>query len=110
MIWRNLEYLNLLWALPLFVALHIYASYKRKKALSSFADAVMAERLSAACSPYARLIKVILRIMALALLIVAMARPCWHPVSREVHRKGRDVVFVLDISRSMLADDLLPNR
>ena len=110
MIWRNLEYLNLLWALLLFVALHIYASYRRRHALSSFADTTMAARLNAVCSPYARMLKAILRIMALALLIVAMARPCWHPVSREVHRKGRDVVFVLDISRSMLADDLQPNR
>ena len=110
MIWRNLEYLNLLWLLPLFAALHIYASYMRRRSLSRFADAAMAARLGAKCSPGARLAKSILRIAAVAFLIVAIARPCWHPVSKEVKRKGRDVVFVLDISRSMLADDLQPNR
>ncbi len=110
MIWRNLEYLHLLWLLPIFAALCIYASYMRRRALSRIADKAMADRLTNSISKSARVIKTILRLLALACLIIALARPCWHPVSREVQRKGRDVVFVLDISRSMLADDLQPNR
>ena len=110
MIWHNLEYLYLLWLLPVFAALHIFAALMRKRTLSRLADRTMAERLTANCSRSAAIWKAILRILAGCCLIIALARPCWHPVTREVQRKGRDVVFVLDISRSMLADDLQPTR
>ena len=41
---------------------------------------------------------------------IALARPSWGMHESTVQRKGRDVVFVIDVSRSMLADDLYPNR
>lgn len=45
-----------------------------------------------------------------AFVIVALARPAWNRSTQEVTRRGRDVVFLIDVSRSMLADDLRPNR
>jgi len=51
-----------------------------------------------------------LALAALALVIVALARPRWNPRPYEVERKGRDLVIALDISRSMLATDVLPSR
>jgi Ca-activated chloride channel family protein len=44
------------------------------------------------------------------LVVVALARPAWNRGAQEVTRRGRDVVFLIDVSRSMLADDLRPNR
>jgi uncharacterized protein YegL len=44
------------------------------------------------------------------LTVFAMARPTWDVTETTVSRKGRDVVFVVDVSRSMLAEDLYPNR
>lgn len=47
---------------------------------------------------------------ALSSLGVALMRPQWDPSERTVTRSGRDVVFLIDVSRSMLAEDLVPNR
>ena len=70
----------------------------------------MQERLLKNVSFVRRRWKQVMILAALCLTVLALARPAWNPVSREVSRKGRDVVFVLDVSRSMLADDLQPNR
>ncbi len=57
-----------------------------------------------------------LRLRGLALLlsvffaVLALARPAWNPQRKDVFRRGRDVVFVLDVSRSMLAKDVVPSR
>ncbi|MFG0305772.1 MAG: VWA domain-containing protein [Phycisphaerales bacterium JB040] len=47
---------------------------------------------------------------ALSLVVLALADPQSDPVEREIARQGRDIVFVVDVSRSMLASDLAPNR
>ncbi len=110
MIWQSLDMLYLLWALPLLFLIYIYAGHARRKAMDRFAASGMQERLLASVSPVRRRWKQFAVIVALAFLIIALARPSWNPVAREVTRRGRDVVFVLDVSRSMLADDLQPNR
>jgi len=52
----------------------------------------------------------ILLVLSMVLTVFAIARPSWDLTETTVARKGRDVVFVLDVSRSMLAEDLYPNR
>ncbi|MEM6912221.1 MAG: VWA domain-containing protein [Verrucomicrobiota bacterium] len=52
----------------------------------------------------------VLRLSALALLVLALARPGHSPRSEATSLTGRDVVFALDVSRSMLAEDLPPSR
>ena len=54
--------------------------------------------------------KAALLLAGFACAVAALARPAWNPVAREVQRRGRDVVFLLDVSKSMLAEDLAPNR
>ena len=51
-----------------------------------------------------------LRICAFILLVLALARPGHSPSRQSFSRSGRDVVFALDVSRSMLAEDVSPNR
>ena len=53
---------------------------------------------------------VIILSFGLVLAVLAIARPSWNQKEVSVSRKGRDVVFVVDVSRSMLAEDLYPNR
>jgi Ca-activated chloride channel family protein len=48
--------------------------------------------------------------MASFLIVVSLTRPAWNPKPETVERKGRDIVFVLDVSRSMMAEDLKPTR
>lgn len=47
---------------------------------------------------------------AAGLIILALARPTWNEITLSTAREGRDIVFLLDVSRSMLAQDLSPNR
>lgn len=107
---ESLGMLFLLWLLPAAFLLQRFASYRRRQALRRFADAEMVRRLSASVDRRARLAKGVLFLAALFLLVVGLARPCWNPQPRKVERAGRDVVFLLDVSRSMLAEDLVPNR
>lgn len=51
-----------------------------------------------------------LRIVAFVLLVLALARPGYDPEKLSVSRTGRDVVFAIDVSQSMLAEDVAPSR
>ena len=51
-----------------------------------------------------------LRLTAYCLLILALARPGYAPQAESIARTGRDVVFALDVSQSMLAEDIQPSR
>ena len=107
---NNLVALNLLWVLPAVVGLYVYASLRRSRALKAFAEAGLLERISLNVSRPRRAWKATLVTLALASLIVGLARPAWNPRPERVERFGRDIVFLLDASRSMLAEDLKPNR
>ena len=70
------------------------------------------EILNAMGSPISthRRLRDALRIGALSLLVLALARPGFSPQAESNSRTGRDVVFALDVSRSMLAEDVVPSR
>jgi len=51
-----------------------------------------------------------LLLLATSLVVVALMRPAINPHAKMIPREGRDIVFLLDVSRSMLAEDRLPNR
>ncbi len=61
-------------------------------------------------SLFRKFLKTILVSVSLLLLAIALARPQWGEVSQTVSQEGRDVLIALDISRSMLAQDILPSR
>jgi Ca-activated chloride channel family protein len=107
---QNIEMLLLLWLLPLLVGLYIFAGYKRRQALNRFIDAKLLPLLNTSVSLSRRRWKAALLIIAFVFGIVAAARPAWNPLPKKLERRGRDVVFVLDVSRSMLAEALAPNR
>ena len=97
----------LLWVIPPLIALFVLAALRRRRTLVRFAGdrpRLHAERRNA------RPFKGGLLVAAVVLIVVALARPGWTPETRTVERRGRDVVFVVDTSRSMLAQDLAPNR
>lgn len=61
-------------------------------------------------SPWRSAARGALLLSALALVVIALARPGHDAQPRKIARAGRDVVFVVDVSRSMLAQDIRPNR
>ncbi len=106
----NVNALMLLWAVPGLIALFVWAGFARRRALRAFVDAELLGRVRLTASPVNRRWKDVLVIAAFALIVFALSRPAWNPKPQTVERRGRDIVFVLDVSRSMLAEDLAPNR
>ena len=78
--------------------------------LSSGGHSFSRRKRRASGSLKTRLLPVLLIFIALLLVVFASARPSWDKKEISISRKGRDVVFVIDVSRSMLAEDLYPNR
>lgn len=107
---QHVEMLYLLWIVPLLGALYSYAGWRRRQALAAFVDPGLMRQLRITVSTGRRRRKAALVLLAFPALILALARPGWNPQPKTLTRQGRDVVFVLDVSRSMLAEDLAPNR
>jgi len=106
---HNIEVLYLLWVLPLLFGLFLYSAGKRKQLLERFLQKGMQPKLTFV-NPVRRRWKAALLFVGFTLLIIGLARPAWNLQQKTLTRKGRDVVFVLDVSKSMLAEDLAPNR
>lgn len=110
MILQHINMLHFLWLIPALAVVYFYAWQKRKAGLKLFIDAGLLDRIPVSVSYVKRFWKSAAVLIALIFLIIGMARPAWNPKPETVERKGRDVVFLLDVSKSMLAEDLVPNR
>jgi len=102
--------LGLLWVAPLLGALLLLDTRLRRRSLQAFAHPAMSSLLLAGVDPALRAWRAGILVGSSALLALALARPAWNPQPRTVERMGRDVVFLVDVSRSMLAEDLKPDR
>ncbi len=106
----NVHMLSLLWLVPVIVMLFAWAAHRRKRALTHFIEAGLLDRVGISISHAGRRWKAALIVLGFVFIVLALARPAWNPRPRTVQRRGRDIVFILDVSRSMLAEDLAPNR
>lgn len=93
-----------------FVALLWISARARRRQFAVFADPGLLQRLLVAHSPLRRILKNSLLFLAILAGGLALARPQWGAVAEEVKRQGEDVVFLLDLSKSMLAQDVQPTR
>jgi Ca-activated chloride channel homolog len=94
----------------LLAAFFWWSDRRRRLALQTLISKHLLEELTANFSPLRRLIKRILFIAALACFFIALARPQYGYRWQEVKRKGIDLVVAVDVSRSMLTEDVKPNR
>ena len=106
----NPEFLYLLIVLPLLLAVYIYSNYRRLKNLKEYGDTELLKNLMPDVSSYRPGIKFWLSMFAIAFLIVVLARPQFGSKKETVTRQGIETVIALDISNSMLAEDIAPNR
>lgn len=92
--------------LVLFLLLQIWKKNTQKK----FADKAMINRLSPNKSPFKSILKIVVLCLAFACLSIALVNPKNGTKLETVKREGVDIVFALDVSKSMLAEDIAPNR
>lgn len=97
-------------ALLLTGALFWISAKARRRKLAEFADEARRAELLASHSNVKRVVKNALLFLALLLMGIALARPQWGEVEEHVDRRGDDVVFLMDTSKSMLATDVTPSR
>ncbi|MDA1093079.1 MAG: VWA domain-containing protein [Acidobacteria bacterium] len=95
---------------PALIALAWWASARKRRDMERLADTHLLERLTATVSRRAQLVKTILVVSAVGLLVTALARPQFGSRIETVRREGRDVLIALDLSVSMVAEDIAPNR
>jgi len=106
----HLWMLNLLWLLPLAAVVLIVQGRKKKRALQVFADAHLLARLAGLNHRGRRFIKALLLLLSLGLMLFALAGPRWGSHYEEVSQKGVDIMLLIDVSPSMLVEDISPNR
>ncbi len=99
--------LHLLWLVPAVAVLVVVAERSARRALLRFT--ALRDRLAPA-DRVRGAVGAGLLLAALGLIALALARPGWDPQPLVVHQSGRDVVFAVDVSSSMLAEDVVPNR
>lgn len=106
----NIEILWLLVSVPVFIAAFIAYTYHKRRQLAAFGDAELMEQLMPNASRVRPVIKFAIMMAAYVLLILAVARPQWGKSERMEKRQGIEAMVALDISNSMLAEDVAPNR
>ena len=103
-------YLYLLLLLPFLAVFYLYSNYRRRKNIRRFGDPVLLAQLMPDVSKYRPDIKFWIIFVVIGLFSVLLARPQFGSKQETVKRKGVEVIIALDISNSMLAQDVQPSR
>lgn len=110
MTFARLWILHFLWLVPAAALALIVETRKKKKALERFADPLLLVRLTGSPQKGRRFIKGLLLLTSLTFLILALAGPRWGSHYQEVSQRGVDIMVLVDVSTSMLVEDVKPNR
>jgi Ca-activated chloride channel family protein len=102
-------YLFFLLVFPI-VPAYLWYFWRKQQMLGKLAETPLLSAINTSVSRSKQIFKAALLIAGFAAIVFALTRPAWNPTPREIKRKGRDVVILLDVSRSMLAEDIKPNR
>ena len=103
-------YLYLLLVIPLLVLLFLYVQYWKRKKQRAFGDLNLIQKLSPEKSVFKPILKITVLLLALTCLIIGLVNPKMGTKIETVKREGIDIVFAIDVSKSMLAEDVAPNR
>ncbi len=102
-----------LWGLlliPLLIALFIRSEQRGLKRLQEFVSTRLLPQLAGTVNRPRRILRFALQLLGLALAIISLAQPRWGYTFEDVKRKGLDLLIAVDTSRSMLSNDVQPNR
>ncbi|MEZ7498290.1 VWA domain-containing protein [Flavobacterium sp. Arc3] len=106
----EIKYLYLLFILPAVVVLFLYNLYWKRKKKKEFGDLELVKKLSPESSVFKPVFKLVVIVLALTGLIFGLVNPKIGTKMETVKREGIDIVFAMDVSKSMLAEDVAPSR
>jgi Ca-activated chloride channel homolog len=106
----NPEYLYLLLLLPVMTAIFIFNQVRRRNSLKKLGESPLIDRLVPEISRIRPIIKFIFLLIGISAVIIMLARPQFGSRLEEVKKQGVEVIIALDVSNSMLAEDIQPNR
>ncbi len=102
--------LHFLWILPIAGFALVVQSRKKKRATEQFADGDLLKRLAPEDHKGSPFLKGLLLLFSLGALVFSLAGPRWGSHYQEVSRKGVDIMILVDVSTSMMVEDVKPNR
>jgi Ca-activated chloride channel family protein len=107
----NYKALWLLFAVPvIFGPAYVWCFWRKAGMLRILASSEMLKKINLSVSLGKQLFKASLLVVAFTAIVVALTEPKWGGQREQIKRKGRDIAILLDTSRSMLAEDIKPNR
>ena len=106
----NPDYLYLLLLLPALAALFTINDFRKRKALKKLGESALVGKLMPEVSKVRPVVKFILLLIGISAVIIVLSRPQFGSKLEEVKRQGVEVIIALDVSNSMLAEDIQPDR
>ena len=106
---ENSDYFYLFFLLPVLIVIFLIGTWHQKKRRNQF-DVYLLKRLTLGYNTFKPILKVSLFLLGFCFLIISLSNPKIGLKLKTVKRQGVDIVFALDVSRSMLAEDIKPNR
>ncbi len=103
-------YFYLFAILPVIVVVFLGTLWWKKRTQKKFSNPELLAKLAPDSSVFKPVVKLVLLVLSLSFLIISLANPKIGAALKTVKREGVDVVFALDVSKSMLAEDIAPNR
>ncbi len=101
----------LLFLVPTLLApAYIWCFWRKARTLRILATSDMLKKINTSVSLKKQILKALLLIAAFITIVIALTKPRWNPRPQSIRRRGRDIAILLDTSRSMLAEDIRPNR
>uniref|UniRef100_UPI00374C8A05 VWA domain-containing protein n=1 Tax=Flavobacterium sp. TaxID=239 RepID=UPI00374C8A05 len=104
------KYLYLLFLLPILAVLFLYVEFWKRKKQREFGDVELVKKLSPEKSNFKPALKFGILLLGIAMLILGLVNPKIGTKVEKVKREGIDIVFAIDVSKSMLCEDIAPNR
>lgn len=104
------KYFYLLLAVAALLLMYLLVVFWKRRKQKQFADLRLLDQLSPERSAFKPALKIILVVLGLLLLVIALVNPKMGTQLKTVKRQGVDIVFAIDVSKSMLAEDIAPNR
>ncbi|MEA1785694.1 VWA domain-containing protein [Arenibacter sp. GZD96] len=107
---EDTSYFYLLFIIPVVIVLFIFLQIWKRKAQKKFADDALLKQLAPDKSKFKSTLKLLFFILGLSFLVLGLVNPKVGTKLETVKREGVDIVFAVDVSKSMLAEDMAPNR